>query len=69
MHQSGRMQPGDLLWSHALTPHWVTGETQLSMSVELCHHGSYSAREMTLRKDQDKHPEQPSLTDLRNVRY
>lgn len=33
MHQSVRMQPGDLLWSHALTPNWVNGETQLSMSV------------------------------------
>jgi hypothetical protein len=67
------MQPGNLLWSHALTPHWVTGETQLSMSVTLthglCHHGSYSARETALRKHWDKHPEQPSLTDLRNVRY
>ncbi|MFF7174700.1 hypothetical protein [Streptomyces pseudovenezuelae] len=33
MHQSVRMQPGDLLWSHTLTPHRGNGETQLSMSV------------------------------------
>ncbi|MFK4222124.1 hypothetical protein [Streptomyces sp. NPDC019890] len=74
VHHSVRMQPGDLLWSHALTPHWVTGETQLSMSVTLthaglCHLGCYSAREMALRKHWDQHPEQPWLTDLRNVRY
>ncbi|WP_167364455.1 hypothetical protein [Streptomyces regalis] len=33
--QSVRMGPGDLLWSHALTPHRVTTESPLAMSVTL----------------------------------
>ncbi|MDJ0345631.1 hypothetical protein QMK19_25900 [Streptomyces sp. H10-C2] len=72
--QSMRMEPGNLLWSHALTPHWVTGESPLSMSVTLslgglCHQGRYAAREIALRRHWDEHPEQAWLTDLRNTRY
>ncbi|MFF7472118.1 hypothetical protein [Streptomyces sp. NPDC008092] len=72
--QDARMEPGDLLWSHFLTPHWVTGESPLSMSVTLSHgglthQGDYAMRETALRRHWDRHPEQAWLTDLRNTRY
>lgn len=71
---SVRMSPGDMLWSHALTPHWVTTESPLAMSITLshgglCHHGRYSERELALRRYWDKHPEEAWLNDLRNTRY
>jgi hypothetical protein len=71
---SFRMQPGDMLWSHVLTPHWVNSETALSMSINishggLCHQGSYAEREQALRRHWDDHPEQPWMHDLRNTRY
>ncbi|MFI6575322.1 hypothetical protein ACIBFB_05940 [Nocardiopsis sp. NPDC050513] len=69
-----RMEPGDMLWSHALTPHWVTSETPLSMSINLshgalCHHGVYAEREVALRRYWDDHPAEAWLHDLRNTRY
>lgn len=72
--QSIRMEPGDLLWSHVLTPHWVSGETPLAMSLTishggLCHQGQYATREVALRQHWDRHPEEPWLNDLRNTRY
>ncbi|MFB7114026.1 hypothetical protein [Streptomyces sp. NPDC056291] len=71
---SVRMGPGDLLWSHALTPHWVTTESQLAMSVTLshgglCHQGRFAKRELALREYWDRHPEEAWKLDLRNVRY
>lgn len=72
--QAVRMGPGDLLWSHVLTPHWVTGDTALSMSINLSHgglarHGRFAPREQVLREHWDKHPDEPWLTDLRNIHY
>ncbi|MDF2261009.1 hypothetical protein [Streptantibioticus ferralitis] len=70
---SAKMEPGDMLWSHALTPHWVTGDTPLSMNINifhsgLCHQGRYSAREEALRQHWDAHPEQ-AWQNLRSARY
>ncbi|KUL23265.1 hypothetical protein [Streptomyces regalis] len=72
--QSVRMEPGDLLWSHALTPHWVTTESPLAMSVTLshgglCHQGHFADRELALRAYWDRHPDEAWKLDLRNVRY
>ncbi|MGW5481644.1 hypothetical protein [Streptomyces sp. NPDC004008] len=72
--QSVRMNPGDRLWSHALTPHWVTTESQLAMSVTLshgalCHQGRFTDRELALRAYWDRHPEEAWKLDLRHVRY
>ncbi|MBV9022324.1 MAG: hypothetical protein JO362_00615 [Streptomycetaceae bacterium] len=72
--QSIRLRPGDLAWSHILTPHWVSSESDLAMSVTishggLCHQGSYALREAALRQRWDTHPDEPWLTDLRNTRY
>jgi hypothetical protein len=69
-----RMHPGDLLWSHTLTPHWVTTESPLAMSVTLSHgglclQGHYADRDAALRRNWDAHPEEPWLTDLHNTRY
>lgn len=71
---SVRMEPGALLWSHALTPHWVTAESALAMSVTLshgglCHQGRYAEREFALRRYWDEHPDEAWLRDLRNTRY
>ncbi|MFJ8956500.1 hypothetical protein ACIRJL_10700 [Streptomyces sp. NPDC102383] len=71
---SVRMEPGERLWSHALTPHWVTTESPLAMSVTLshgglCHQGRFSERELALRTYWDKHPDEAWMHDLRNVRY
>ncbi|TQK44417.1 hypothetical protein FBY35_5921 [Streptomyces sp. SLBN-118] len=68
------MRPGDQLWSHALTPHWVTTESALAMSVTLshgglCHQGRFSERELALRAYWDKNPGEAWTHDLRNVRY
>lgn len=68
------MGPGDLLWSHALTPHWVTTESPLAMSVTLahgglCHQGRFADRELALRAYWDQHPDEAWKLDLRNVRY
>ncbi|GAA2665515.1 hypothetical protein GCM10010400_27130 [Streptomyces aculeolatus] len=68
------MQPGDQLWSHALTPHWVTTESPLAMSVTLSHgglshQGRFSDRELALRAYWDKNPAEAWTHDLRNVRY
>ncbi|MFE3097199.1 hypothetical protein ACFXG1_25635 [Streptomyces sp. NPDC059248] len=72
--QSVTMCPGDQLWSHALTPHWVTTESRLAMSVTLahgglCHQGRFSRRERALRAYWDKHPGEAWTHDLRNARY
>jgi hypothetical protein len=72
--QSVTMQSGDQLWSHALTPHWVTTESTLAMSVTLshgglCRHGRFSEREAALRAYWDKHPGEAWRHDLRDVRY
>lgn len=72
--QSLVMQPGDLLWSHVLTPHWVSAQSPLTMSLTLshgglCHQGLYAQREAALREHWDAHPREPWLTDLRNTRY
>ncbi|WP_251070484.1 hypothetical protein [Streptomyces sp. ISL-96] len=71
---SVRMGPGDMLWSHALTPHWVTTESPLAMSVTLshgalCHQGRFAERELALRTYWDKHPAEAWTHDLRNLRY
>jgi hypothetical protein len=68
------MEPGDRLWSHALTPHWVTTESPLTMSVTLahgglCHQGRFSGRELALRAYWDSHPDEAWTHDHRNVRY
>ncbi|MBH1932765.1 hypothetical protein I5Q34_00385 [Streptomyces sp. AV19] len=72
--QSVRMEPGDQLWSHALTPHWVTTESPLALSITLahgglCHQGHYSERELALRAYWDDNPAEAWLHDLRNTRY
>ncbi|TCR22916.1 hypothetical protein [Streptomyces sp. BK205] len=72
--QSVCMGPGGMLWSHALTPHWVTTESPLAMSVTishggLCHRGRFAERELKLRAYWDEHPEELWKLDLRNVRY
>ncbi|MFC7306846.1 hypothetical protein ACFQVC_21765 [Streptomyces monticola] len=72
--QSVRMDPGDMLWSHALTPHWVTTETPLAMSITLahgglCHQGQFSERELVLRSYWDEHPEKAWTRDLAHLRY
>ncbi|WP_121746868.1 hypothetical protein [Streptomyces sp. E2N166] len=72
--QSVVMRPGDQLWSHALTPHWVTTESSLAMSVTLshgglCHQGRFSDRELALRAYWDKNPAEAWTHDLRSVRY
>ncbi|MFD5428240.1 hypothetical protein [Streptomyces sp. NPDC127084] len=72
--QSVTMRPGDQLWSHALTPHWVTTESALAMSVTLshgglCHQGCFSERELALRAYWDENPDEAWVHDLRNVRY
>lgn len=72
--QSVTMQPGDQLWSHALTPHWVTTESPLAMSITLSHgglshQGRFSDRELALRAYWDKNPAEVWTHDLRNVRY
>jgi len=72
--QSLRMQPGDLLWSHVLTPHWVSAESPLTMSLTishggLCYQGRYAPREVALRQHWDAHPHEPWVADLRNIRY
>ncbi|MBY8884777.1 hypothetical protein K7472_07950 [Streptomyces sp. PTM05] len=69
-----RMRPGDLAWSHVLTPHWVTSESPLAMSVTishggLCHQGCYAHRGAALRRHWDANPNEVWLTDLRNTRY
>jgi hypothetical protein len=68
------MHPGDKLWSHALTPHWVTTVSPLALSVTLshgglCHQGRYSEREMALRAYWDEHPAEAWTNDLKHVRY
>lgn len=72
--QSVVMRPGDLLWSHVLTPHWVRGESPLAMSLTishggLCHQGVYAQRETVLCRHWDAHPSEPWMTDLRNTRF
>ncbi len=72
--QSIRMGAGDLLWSHLLTPHWVSSESRIAMSLTishggLCHQGRYAPREVALRRHWDAHPDEPWRTDLRNARY
>ncbi|WP_328403982.1 hypothetical protein OHS70_34195 [Streptomyces sp. NBC_00390] len=72
--QSVTMRPGDQLWSHALTPHWVTTGSALAMSVTfshggLCHQGRFCERELALRAYWDKNPGEAWTHDLRNVRY
>ncbi len=68
------MRSGDQLWSHALTPHWVTTESALALSVTLSHGGLYHQgrfceRELALRAYWDKNPAEAWTHDLRNVRY
>lgn len=72
--QSLVMQPGDLLWSHVLAPHWVSAESQLTMSLTishggLCRQGVYAQRETVLRRHWETHPSEPWMTDLRNTRF
>lgn len=68
------MEPGDTLWSHILTPHWVTAESSLTVSINishggLMHQGWYADREMALRRYWDDNPAEAWLGDLRNMRY
>ncbi|MFE2412775.1 hypothetical protein ACFXDE_30995 [Kitasatospora sp. NPDC059408] len=68
------MQPGEQLWSHALTPQWDTTESALAMGVTLahgglCHQGLFSERELALRAYWDENPAEAWMHDLRNVRY
>ncbi|MCX5406186.1 hypothetical protein OHA37_20180 [Streptomyces sp. NBC_00335] len=72
--QSVTMQPGDQLWSHALTPHWVTTESPLALSVALSHgglsrRGRYADRELALRDHWDKNPAEAWTLDLGHTRY
>ncbi|MFF9980399.1 hypothetical protein [Streptomyces erythrochromogenes] len=72
--QSVTMQPGDQLWSHALTPHWVTTESPLALSVTLSHgglsrRGRYADRELALRDHWDKNPAEAWTLDLGHTRY
>lgn len=72
--QSVTMQPGDQLWSHALTPHWVTTESPLALSVTLSHGGlcrrsRYADRELALRDHWDKNPAEAWTLDLGHTRY
>lgn len=69
-----RMEPGDLVWSHALTPHWVTAESALTLSMNISHgglarSGRFSGREHELRRHWDDFPALPWQSDLRNIRY
>ncbi|MEU3096483.1 hypothetical protein ABZ690_17200 [Streptomyces sp. NPDC006967] len=68
------MAPGDLLWNHILTPHWVTAESPLTVSVNishggLTHQGRLAEREVALRRHWDEHPAEPWTSGLRHVRY
>jgi hypothetical protein len=36
---SMEMHPGDRLWSHLLTPHWVTCLSDISLSITISHGG------------------------------
>ncbi|MFJ1868211.1 hypothetical protein ACIOD1_26720 [Streptomyces sp. NPDC088097] len=72
--QSVTMQPGDQLWSHALTPHWVTTESPLALSITLSHgglsrRGRYADRELALRDHWDKNPAEAWSLDLGHTRY
>ncbi|MGH3735684.1 MAG: hypothetical protein ACRDT6_08690 [Micromonosporaceae bacterium] len=73
--QPDRMEPGNILWSHLLTPHWVTGwDEGPSMNITLahgglCHQGSYARREEVLRGFWDAHPERAWMEDLRAAKY
>ncbi|MER6313824.1 hypothetical protein ABT237_08665 [Streptomyces sp. NPDC001581] len=72
--QSVTMQPGDQLWSHALTPHWVTTESPLALSVTVSHgglsrRGRYADRELALRDHWDKNPAEAWTLDLGHTRY
>ncbi|MCX5431573.1 cupin-like domain-containing protein [Streptomyces sp. NBC_00257] len=72
--QSVPMHPGDQLWSHALTPHWVTTESPLALSVTLahgglCHRGRFSERELALRTYWNKNPAEAWTQDLGHHRY
>ncbi|MET9218664.1 hypothetical protein ABZX65_07760 [Streptomyces sp. NPDC003300] len=72
--QSATMRPGDQLWSHALTPHWVTTESPLALSVTLshgglCRRGSYSDRELALRDYWDRNPAEAWTLDLGHTRF
>jgi hypothetical protein len=68
------MHPGDLLWSHVLTPHWVRAESPLTLSINfshggLQHRGRFAPRETALRRHWDEHPAEPWTTGLRQGRY
>ena len=65
-----RMEPGDVLWNQLLTPHWVTSEDEIAVSVNISHGGiAYEKRfcqnEQVLRKRWEDRPEEAWLVDER----
>ncbi|MFI9208622.1 hypothetical protein ACIGW7_10805 [Streptomyces sp. NPDC053253] len=69
-----RMSPGDLVWSHALTPHWVVADSPVTLSLNISHGGlaragRFSERDSALRRHWDDHPGQAWLSGLRNAHY
>jgi hypothetical protein len=65
------MGPGDLLWNHLLTPHWVdAGKDRPAMSLNISHglvrhRGQFSPNEALLHQRWQEHPEEAWLSDLR----
>ena len=65
------MEPGDLLWTQLLTPHWVDGgDKEIAVSVNISHGGiqhagQFSPNEQVLRRRWEDHPEEAWLVDER----
>lgn len=65
-----RMTPGDILWNQLLTPHWVTAEDEIAVSVNISHggiaqNGEFCLNEQALRKRWEDKPEEAWLVDER----
>ena len=65
-----RMEPGDLLWNQLLTPHWVTAEDGIAISVNISHGGiayqkAVCPNEQVLRAHWEDHPEEAWTVDER----
>jgi hypothetical protein len=72
--QVADMAAGDLLWSHCLTPHWVTADSPVAMSINISHGGLMRAgdiamREQVLREHWDRNPSEAWLGAFRSNAY
>ncbi|MEE3235634.1 MAG: hypothetical protein VX294_15840 [Candidatus Latescibacterota bacterium] len=65
------MRPGDVLWNHLLTPHWVVaGVEEPAFSINISHggvrhRGAFLANEAPLRERWQACPEEAWVADLR----